>query len=80
MMRKGLLLLAGLVLVAAAPSATFAQKAKGGSEFVGDALSQAFVPFQSLAQGGHSAAPAKATKSKRAKKKARKSGKAKKKS
>jgi hypothetical protein len=70
MMRKGLLLGAALLLVAAAPSATLAQKAaKGGPEFVGDALSQIFVPLHSVsAQAQPAPAKAAAKKAKRSKK------------
>ena len=67
-MRKGLLLLAALLLVAAAPSATVAQKAKGGPEFVGDAASQILVPFQSVGRAAQPATKAKAKKAKRSKK------------
>jgi hypothetical protein len=80
-MRKGLFLLAALLLAAAAPSATVAQKAKGGPELVGDAASQILVPFQSMGRAAQPATKAKAKKAKRSKKaKAKKPSKAKKKS
>jgi hypothetical protein len=64
-MRKGLLLAAALLLTAAVPSGTFAQ----GGKFVGDALSQTIVPFQSMTRTMAPAKPAKATrKAKRSKK------------
>jgi hypothetical protein len=73
-MRKSLLLLAASVaLVAAGASATLAQKAtKGGPEFVGDALSQIFVPVQST-MTQPAAAPAKGTTARKAKRSKKKS-------
>jgi hypothetical protein len=65
-MKRGLLLLAAVLLVAA-PSATVAQKAKGGPELVGDGLSQVLVPFQSLGAAAQTAAPAKAKKARKGK-------------
>ena len=55
------------VLLVAAPSATSAQKAKGGPELVGDGLSQVLVPFQSIGASTRSAAPAKAKKARKGK-------------
>ena len=74
-MRKILLVSAALLLVAAAPSATMAQQAKGGPEFVRDFASQILVPFQSIGRSAQPAAPAKAKKAKRKKGKARARGK-----
>jgi hypothetical protein len=91
-MKKGLLLVLAGLLLAAAPSATFAQKAKGkkaaakpaatqtSRNFVGDAFSQWLVPGQSIAKAA-APAPAKAKKAKRSKKaKAKKPRRSKKKS
>jgi len=76
-MRKGLLLLAALLLTAAVPSSTVAQT----GTFIGDALSQPLVPLQSITRTATAqpAAPAKAAPKAKRTKKARKSSKGKKK-
>jgi len=74
-MRKGLLLLAALLL-AGAPSAVWAAKAKKAAakpapSFMGDMMHQLVVPFESAGKAMRPAAPAKAKKAKRSKGKAK---------
>jgi hypothetical protein len=77
-MRKGLLLLGAVLVLATAPSVVSAQNS---GSFVRDGLGQIIVPFQSVAKSAEPAKPAKAKSAKKSKgKKAKKSGKAKKKS
>ena len=79
-MRKALLLLSALVLLAAVPSVADAQRSKAkrsaappastepSRNFIVDGFGQIFVPFQSVAATTTTAAPAKAAPARKARK------------